>query len=98
MKCNPCVRVAPETTSGREGIRTPDFCLRSPLRDRVCLRFLGFRDSAERAVARECVRSCALVGLLIPPEVVQLAWAVLEDRRATEREVKLARWALSACA
>jgi hypothetical protein len=25
---------------------------------------------------------------------VQLAWAVLEDRSATEREVKLARWLL----
>jgi hypothetical protein len=34
------------------------------------------------------------MGLVIPPEVVQLAWAVLEDRNATEREVKLARWLL----
>ena len=43
------------------------------------------------AVARETVPFCALMGLVIPPEVVQLAWAVLEDRSATEREVKLAR-------
>jgi hypothetical protein len=34
------------------------------------------------------------MGLVIPPEVVQLAWAVLEDRSATEREAKLARWVL----
>jgi hypothetical protein len=34
------------------------------------------------------------MGLVIPPEVVQLAWTVLEDRGATEREVKLARWVL----
>jgi hypothetical protein len=34
------------------------------------------------------------MGLVIPPDVVQLAWAVLEDRSATEREVKLARWLL----
>jgi len=45
-------------------------------------------------VARESVRFCAPTGLVIPPEVVQLAWAVLEDRGATEREVKLARWLL----
>jgi hypothetical protein len=56
--------------------------------------FLGFRDSVECAVARESVRFCALTGLVIPPDVVQLAWAVLEDRTATEREVKLARWLL----
>ena len=59
-----------------------------------CLRFLGFRDSSECAVARESVRFCAPTGLVIPPEVVQLAWTVLEDRSATEREVKLARWLL----
>ena len=58
------------------------------------LRFSGFRDFSECAVARESVRFCALMGLVIPPEVVQLAWAVLEDRSATEREVKLARWLL----
>ena len=57
-------------------------------------RFLGFRDFEQCAVARESVRFCALMGLVIPPEVVQLAWAVLEDRSATEREVKLARWLL----
>ena len=58
------------------------------------MRFPRFRDSGECAVARESVRFCALTGLVIPPEVVQLAWAVLEDRSATEREVKLARWLL----
>ena len=56
--------------------------------------FLGFRDSVECAVARESVRFCAPTGLVIPPDVVQLAWAVLEARGATEREVKLARWVL----
>ena len=45
-------------------------------------------------VARASRTSHAPTGLLIPPEVVQLAWAVLEDRSATEREVKLARWLL----
>jgi hypothetical protein len=34
------------------------------------------------------------MGLVIPPDVVELAWAVLEDRSATQREVKLARWLL----
>jgi hypothetical protein len=34
------------------------------------------------------------MGLVIPPEVVQLAWAVLEDGSATEREVTLSRWLL----
>jgi hypothetical protein len=34
------------------------------------------------------------MGRVIPHNVVQLAWAVLEDRGATEREVKLARWLL----
>ncbi len=56
--------------------------------------FLGFRDSGECAVARESVRFCAPMGLVIPPDVVELAWAVLEDRSATQREVKLARWLL----
>jgi hypothetical protein len=57
-------------------------------------RFPGFCDSSECAVARESVPFCAPTGLVIPVEVVQLAWAVLEDRSATEREVKLARWLL----
>jgi len=57
-------------------------------------RFPGFRKFGNCAVARESVRFCALTGLAIPPEVVQLAGAVLEDRSATEREVKLARWLL----
>ncbi len=56
--------------------------------------FPKFRDSGECAVARESVRLCAVTGLVIPPEVVQLAWTLLEDRSATEREVKLARWLL----
>lgn len=34
------------------------------------------------------------MGLVIPPEVVHLAWAVFEDNRATEREVKLGGWLL----
>jgi len=34
------------------------------------------------------------MGVAIPPNVVQPAWAALEDRVATEREVKLARWVL----
>jgi hypothetical protein len=60
--------------------------------------FLRFRELSDCAVGRESVRFCALMGLVIPPEVVQLAWAVLEDRSATEREVKLALWVLSAWA
>ena len=58
------------------------------------LRFPRLHDSGECAVARESVRFCAPTGLVIPPEVVQLVWAVLEERSATEREVKLARWLL----
>jgi len=57
-------------------------------------RFSRFRDFGNCAVARESVRFCALTRLVIPPEVVELAWAALEDRGATEREVKLARWVL----
>ena len=57
-------------------------------------RFPGFRDPAACAVARESVRFCAPTGLVIPPDVVQLACAVFEDRSATEREAKLARWLL----
>jgi hypothetical protein len=34
------------------------------------------------------------MGLVIPPQIVQLAWGVLGDSGATEREVKLARWVL----
>jgi hypothetical protein len=37
------------------------------------------------------------MGVAIPPNVVQpawAAWAALEGRVATEREVKLARWVL----
>jgi hypothetical protein len=34
------------------------------------------------------------MGLVIPPHVVGLAWDVLADAGATEREVKLARWVL----
>jgi hypothetical protein len=34
------------------------------------------------------------MGLVIPTDVVELAWAVLVDRSATEREVKLAGWLL----
>ena len=56
--------------------------------------FPAFRDSGECAVARESVRFCAPTGLVIPPDVMQLAWAVLWDRGATDREVKLARWLL----
>jgi hypothetical protein len=56
--------------------------------------FPGFPDSDECAVARESVRFCASVGLVIPPQIVQLAWGVLGDSGATEREVKLARWVL----
>jgi len=58
------------------------------------LGFPGFRDFEQCAAARESVRFCASTGLVIPPNVVQLAWAVLEDRGATEHEVKLARWML----
>jgi hypothetical protein len=50
--------------------------------------------SDECAGARESVPICATVGFVIPAPIVQVAWAVLEDPRATEREVKLARWAL----
>ena len=56
--------------------------------------FLWLREFGECAVARETVPFCALMGLVIPPNVVQLAWAVLEDRGATDREVKLTRWVL----
>jgi len=56
--------------------------------------FAGFSHSDECAAARESVRFCAPTGLVIPPDVVQLAWAVLVDSGATEREVKLARWVL----
>ena len=57
-------------------------------------RFLRFGEFGQCAVARETVPFCALMGLVIPPKVVQLAWAVLEDRSATEREIKLACWVL----
>jgi hypothetical protein len=43
---------------------------------------------------RASVPFCALTGLVIPLHIVQLAWSVLEDAGATEREVKLARWVL----
>jgi hypothetical protein len=34
------------------------------------------------------------MGLVIPPELVELASAILEDQRASEREVRLAHWLL----
>ena len=75
----------------REGGSNPRLL---PLETNPRLCFPRSRDSGECAVARESVRFCAPTGLVIPPEVVQLAWAALEDRSATEREVKLARWLL----
>ena len=57
-------------------------------------RFPRFRDFGECAVARESVRFCALTGLVIPPRIIQLAWASLADAAATDREVALARWVL----
>jgi hypothetical protein len=52
------------------------------------------RDSGGCAVARESVRFRGLMGLVIPPRIIQLAWDSLADAAATDREVALARWVL----
>ena len=58
------------------------------------LRLLGFRDSGECAVARGSARLSTLMGLAMPPRIIQLAWDLLADAAATDREVVLARWVL----
>jgi hypothetical protein len=57
-------------------------------------RFPRFREFGDCAVGRESVRFCAPVGLVVPAPIIQLAWGVLEDGDATERELDLARWVL----
>jgi len=56
--------------------------------------FPGFADSGERAVPPESVRSCAPMGLVIWPRIVELAWGISMDTDATKREAALARWVL----
>jgi hypothetical protein len=34
------------------------------------------------------------MGLAMPPRIIQLAWDLLADAAATDREVVLARWVL----
>jgi hypothetical protein len=84
----------PEVLSGREGIRTPDFCLRSPNDQPKSPRFPLVFGAEPRATERDEAPLTPLLGPVVPKDIELSARRALADPHASDRELSLATWIL----
>jgi len=94
LSWNPGLRFCPRICSGREGIRTPDFCLRRPNHQPESSRFPVVLGEEPRATERDEAPLTPLLGPVVPKDIELSARRALADPNASNRELTLAQWIL----
>ena len=94
LSWNRGLRFSPGISSGRGGIRTPDFCLRSPNSQPESPGFAAVLGDEPGATERDEAPLTPFSGPVVPNDIELSARRALADPSASDRELTLAQWIL----